>query len=82
MNVESFLTQLVSDPARGCALLDLLVENREGLVGDVIGEGHSNHKRIEFSILAEIIKEFNKTTTLEFWRMNFNLFRALVQRIP
>jgi len=33
---DNFLTQLVSEPARGGALLDLLFTNREGLVGDVV----------------------------------------------
>jgi len=37
---DNFLTQLVSEPTRGGASLDLLFTNREGLVGDVVVRGH------------------------------------------
>ena len=53
---DNFLTQLVSEPTREGALLDLLFVNREGLVGDVAVRGrlgHSDHEIIEFSILRE-----------------------------
>jgi len=36
---DNFLMQLVSEPTRGGALLDLLLTNREGLVGDVVVGG-------------------------------------------
>ena len=32
---DNFLTQLVRKPTTGGALLDLLLTNREGLMGDV-----------------------------------------------
>ncbi|GAB0202648.1 hypothetical protein GRJ2_002730400 [Grus japonensis] len=50
---DNFLTQLVSEPTREDASLDLLFTNREGLVGDVVVGGClglSNHEMIEFSI--------------------------------
>ncbi|KAK4810498.1 LOW QUALITY PROTEIN: hypothetical protein QYF61_004278 [Mycteria americana] len=50
---DNFLTQLVREPTRGGALLDLLFTNREGLVGDVVVGGRlglSNHDMTEFSI--------------------------------
>jgi len=50
---DNFLTQLVSEPTRGCASLDLLFTNREGLVGDVVVGGClglSDHEMIEFSV--------------------------------
>ncbi|KAF1435395.1 hypothetical protein FQV21_0002170, partial [Spheniscus demersus] len=50
---DNFLTQLVSEPTRGGASLNLLFTNREGLVGDVVvGDrlGLSDHEMIEFSI--------------------------------
>ncbi|KAK4818426.1 hypothetical protein QYF61_012960, partial [Mycteria americana] len=53
---DNFLTQLVSEPTRGGASLDLLFTNREGLVGDVVVAGClglSNHDMIEFSIRGE-----------------------------
>ncbi|KAM9590845.1 uncharacterized protein ACIBXB_005894 [Morphnus guianensis] len=48
---DNFLTQLVSEPTRESAPLDLLFVNREGLVGDVMVGGHlghSNHEIIVF----------------------------------
>lgn len=48
---ENFLTQLVSESTRGGAPLDLLIVNREGLMGDVMVRGclgQSNHKIIVF----------------------------------
>jgi len=53
---DNFLMQMVSDPTRGAASLDLLFTNREGLVGDVVVGGHlglSDHEMIEFSIHDE-----------------------------
>jgi len=50
---DNFLTQLVSEPTRGGASLDLLFTNREGLVGDVVVGGClglSVHEMIEFSV--------------------------------
>jgi len=34
---DNFLMQLVSEPTRGGASLDLLFTNKEGLVGEVVG---------------------------------------------
>lgn len=48
---EFFLVQLLSKPARGGTMLDLLLENRERLVGDVVVGGplgHSDHEIIVF----------------------------------
>ena len=51
---DNFLAQLVSEPIRGGASLDLLFTDIEGLVGDdVVVGGHlglSNHEMIEFSV--------------------------------
>jgi len=40
---DKFLTLLVSEPAGEGTLLDLLVAQREGLVGDMIA-GHSDYE--------------------------------------
>jgi len=48
---DNFLTQLVSEPTRGGASLDLLFTNKEGLVGHVVVGGclgHSDHEMTEF----------------------------------
>ena len=71
---DSFLTQLVSEPTRGGAPLDLLFTNREGLVGDVVVRsclGQSDHEMVEFSILGEVRRGTSKTAVLDFRRANF-----------
>lgn len=81
---ENFLTQVVGEPTRGGDSLDLLFTNREGLVGDVVIGGRlglSDHEMIKFSILGEVRKGVSKTTTMDFRRANFGLFRTLVERV-
>ncbi|KAM9590842.1 uncharacterized protein ACIBXB_005891 [Morphnus guianensis] len=82
---DNFLTQLVGEPTRGGALLDLLFTNREGLVRGVMVGGRlglNDHEMTEFSILGEARKGVSKTTTMDFRRANFGLFKALVERVP
>ena len=77
---DSFLTQLVREPTRGGALLDLLFTNTEGLVGDVkVGDclGQSDHEIVEFSILGDVRRVTSKTAIL-----NFDLFWTLVAGVP
>jgi len=81
----NFLTQLVSEPTRGCASLDLLFTNREGLVGGVVVKGHlglSDHEMIEFSVRGEVKRGASKTAAMDFQRADFGLFRTLVERVP
>ena len=76
--------QLVREPTRGAAPLDLLFTNREGLVGDVEAGGclgQSDHNMVEFSILGGVRSKYSKTATLDFWRADFELFRRLVGRV-
>jgi len=50
---ENFSSQVLSEPTRKGALLDLLYSNREGLMGDAIVGGclgHSDHEMVEFKI--------------------------------
>ncbi|PKU34200.1 hypothetical protein llap_15501 [Limosa lapponica baueri] len=82
---DNFLTQLVGEPIRGGASLDLLFPNKEGLVGDVeVGGrlGLSDHEMVKFSILSEVRKGVSKASTLDFRRADFSLFRTLVGRVP
>ena len=82
---DNLLTQLVSEQTREGTLSDLLFANREGLVGDVMAGGrlgHSDLERIEFSIDGEVRRGVSRTTTLEFQRADFVLFRGLVDRVP
>ncbi|KAJ7425385.1 hypothetical protein WISP_23650 [Willisornis vidua] len=80
---DNFLLQLINEPTRGGSPLDL--QNREGLVGDVVIGGslvYGNHKMMKFSVLTKTRWIVNKTSTLDFWRTDFGLFRRLVQRVP
>ncbi|PKU47386.1 adaptin ear-binding coat-associated protein 1 [Limosa lapponica baueri] len=82
---DNFLTQLVREPTREGALLDLLLVNREGLAEDVtVGGclGHRDHETIEFSILREARRGASRTATMDFWRADFGLFRNLLDRVP
>jgi len=61
--------QLVSEPTRGGASLDLLFTNREGLVGDVVVEGHlwlSHHEMTEFLVRGEVKRGSAKPTPWTF----------------
>ncbi|PKU47346.1 adaptin ear-binding coat-associated protein 1 [Limosa lapponica baueri] len=81
----NFLTQLVGEPTRGGTSLSLLLTNREGLVGDVVVRGSlglSDHEMVKFSIIREVRKGVSKTSTLDFWRVDFSLFRSLVGKVP
>ncbi|KAK4829638.1 hypothetical protein QYF61_005849 [Mycteria americana] len=82
---DNFLTQLVSEPTREGAPLDLLFTNREGLVSHVMVGGHlgqSDHEMIEFLILGEVARGVSKTATLDFRRADFSLFRRMAERVP
>ena len=82
---DNFLTQLVREPTREGALLDLLFVNREGLVDDVeVGGrlGHSDHEIVEFSILREARRGLSRTDILDFQRADFDLFEHVLDRIP
>ena len=80
---DHFLTQLVTQPARGSKIL--LFVNREGLVGDVKAGGRlgqSDREMLDISILAEPRRGVSRTATLDFRRVDFNLFRTMVERVP
>jgi len=80
---DNFLTQLVSEPTRGGASLDLLFTNREGLVGDVVvGDrlGLSYHEMTELSVHGEIKRGASKTTFTDFRKADY-AFRTLVKRV-
>ncbi|PKU46097.1 rna-directed dna polymerase from mobile element jockey- hypothetical protein [Limosa lapponica baueri] len=82
---DDFLTQLVEEPTRREALLDLVLTNREGLVEDIkVGGdlGYSDHGKIEFRIVSSTRKPISRTETLDFRRANFDLFKKLLGEIP
>lgn len=65
-------------------LLDFMLTNREGLVGDVeTGDslGCRDHGIGKFSIRSEGSRAASKITTMDFRRANVSLFRDLLGRI-
>ncbi|GAB0178597.1 hypothetical protein GRJ2_000325000 [Grus japonensis] len=82
---DNFLLQVIEEPTRGGAMLDLILTNKEGLVGDVKLKGSlgcSDHEMVEFRILRAARRVHSKLTTLDFRRADFGLFRDLLGRIP
>ncbi|GAB0182547.1 hypothetical protein GRJ2_000720000 [Grus japonensis] len=82
---DNFLLQVIEEPTRRGAMLDLILTNKEGLVGDVKLKGSlgcSDHKMVEFRILRAARRACSKLTTLDFRRADFGLFRDLLGRIP
>ncbi|GAB0180275.1 hypothetical protein GRJ2_000492800 [Grus japonensis] len=82
---DNFLLQVIEEPTRRGAMLDLILTNKEGLVGDVKLKGSlgcSNHEMVEFRILRAVRRAHSKLTTLDFRRADFGLFRDLLGRIP
>ncbi|GAB0199287.1 mitochondrial enolase superfamily member 1 [Grus japonensis] len=82
---DSFLLQVREEPMRRGAMLDLILTNKEGLVGDVKLKGSlgcSDHEMVEFRILRAARRARSKLTTLGFRRADFGLFRDLLGRIP
>ncbi|GAB0202999.1 hypothetical protein GRJ2_002765500 [Grus japonensis] len=74
---DNFLLQVIEEPMRRGAMLDLILTNKEGLVGDVKLKGSlgcSDHEMVEFRIL--------RAATLDLSRADFGLFRDLFGRIP
>jgi len=82
---DNFLMQVVEEPTRKGALLDLVLTNKEGLVEDVkVGGrlGCSDHEMVEFRILRGGSREISRIKTLDLRRANFGLFKELPGGIP
>ncbi|GAB0198633.1 hypothetical protein GRJ2_002328700 [Grus japonensis] len=82
---DNFLLQVIEEPMRRGAMLDLVLTNKEGLVGDMKLKGSlgcSDHETVEFKILRAVRRAHSKLTTLDLRRADFGLFRDLLGRIP
>lgn len=81
---ENSLAQLISEPTRGDAPLDLLFTRREGqLVGDGVVRRNCGHSDLE--MIGEVTKWVNKPSGFGlpeggFWPVH--LARILMQRVP
>ncbi|GAB0177964.1 hypothetical protein GRJ2_000261700 [Grus japonensis] len=82
---DNFLLPVTEKPTRRGAMLDLILTNKEGLVGDVKLKGSlgcSDHEMVEFWILRAARRACSKLATLDFSRADFGPFRDLLGRIP
>jgi len=78
---DNFLMQVVEEPTRKGALLDLVLTNKEGLVEDVKAGGRlgcSDHEMVEFRNLHGGSRAISRIETLDFRRDNFGLFKELL----
>ncbi|GAB0179400.1 hypothetical protein GRJ2_000405300 [Grus japonensis] len=78
---DNFLTQVVEESTKGEVLLNLVLTNKGGLVGDVKVGGSldcSDHEMVEFRILCGRSKAISRITTLDFRRANLGLFKILL----
>jgi len=74
-SIDNFLMQVVEEPTRKDALLDLVLTNKEGLVEDVkVGGrlGCSEHEMVEFRILHGGSRAISRIKTLDLRRANFS----------
>jgi len=81
---DNFLLQVIEEPMRRGAMLDLVLTNNEVLVGNVKVKGSigcSDHKMVEFKILRAARRVRSKLATLDFRRADFGLLRDLLGRI-
>ncbi|KAG6926229.1 hypothetical protein G0U57_012464, partial [Chelydra serpentina] len=82
---DNFLVQVLEELTRGRAPLDLLLTNREELVGEVeVGGnlGSSDHEMVAFRILTKGRKESSRIRTLDFRKADFDSLMELMRRIP
>lgn len=75
------MSQLLSEPIRKGAFLNLFV-NRKGFMRDVRGcLGHTDHEMVEFTVLGVMRKKFSRVTTWYFERASFKLLRELFNSV-
>ncbi|PKU43893.1 dtw domain-containing protein 2 [Limosa lapponica baueri] len=73
---NNFLLQVMEQPTRRGAMLDLVLTNREGLVGNAKLQGSlgcSDREMMEFKILRAVRRAHSKPTALDFRRADFGL---------
>ena len=82
---DNFLMQVVEQPTRRGALLDLVLMNKDGLVEDVKVGGSlssSDHEMVNFRTLCGGSRAISRIKTLDFRRANFGRFKDLLGGIP
>ncbi|CAM4612895.1 unnamed protein product [Lepidochelys olivacea] len=82
---DNFLAQVLEEPTRGGAFLDLLLTNRVELVWEAKVDGNlggSDHELVEFRILTQGRKVSSRIRTLDFRKADFDSLRERMARIP
>jgi len=82
---DNFLLQVIEEPMGRCAMLDLVLTNKEGLVRNVKVKGSlgcSDHEMVEFKILRAARRVSSKLCVVGFRRAYFGLLRDLLGKIP
>uniref|UniRef100_K7F0G7 Endonuclease/exonuclease/phosphatase domain-containing protein n=1 Tax=Pelodiscus sinensis TaxID=13735 RepID=K7F0G7_PELSI len=81
---DEFFHQVVVEPTRGEAILDLVLMSSEDLIEEmVVGDklGSSDHELIQFKLNGRINKNKSETRVFYFKRANFNKLRKLVREV-
>ena len=82
---DNTVTRVITESTRAGTLLDLILTDKEELVGVFKTGGSlgcSDHEMVEFRILRGGRRAKSRITTLGFRRADFSLFRDLLGRIP
>lgn len=76
---------MTEEPTRRGVLLDFMLTNNEGLVGNVKVKGslgHGDHEIVKFSVLMTRRRMNGKLTTWDFRRADICLFKDPLGRVP
>ena len=76
---------MIEEAVRRGATLDVVLTNKEGLMGNAKLKGSlgcSDHEMVEFKILRALRRAHSKLATLDCRRADFGLFRDLPGRVP
>ncbi|GAB0204363.1 hypothetical protein GRJ2_002901900 [Grus japonensis] len=82
---DNFLLQVIEEPTRRGAVLDLVLTKKEGLVGNVKLKGSlgcSDQQVVELKIHRAVRRAQSRLTTLDFRRADFGFFRDLLGGVP
>ena len=82
--VDDNFFQVIQEPERKGAMLNLVLTNKEGLMSNVKLEDSldcSDHEMVEFKILRVLKRVHSKLATQNFRRADFELFRELLGKV-
>lgn len=82
---DNFFFQVMEELLRKSAMMDFVLTNKEGLVGNVKLKGSlscSSQELVEFKILGATKRLHSKLSALDFRRAESGLFKELLSRLP